>query len=140
VNLEGLLRRLDSSTMAHAVEGRTPLADSELIRVADGLPDGLLFDGRRGKVALREAFKDIVPAEVVERPKASFPLPIDRWAQGVAGVLRESAWAADVFGPRALEHALSNDPTAWRLAWPMANLTHWAHAMGMAQEHRREAA
>jgi asparagine synthase (glutamine-hydrolysing) len=40
INLAGLLQRLDSATMLASVEGRTPLADSQVQRVAESLPVG----------------------------------------------------------------------------------------------------
>lgn len=140
VNLEGLLRRLDSSTMLHSIEGRTPLADTAVLNVADNLRDEHLFNGTRGKIALRDAFGDLVPASVIARPKASFPLPVDRWVAPLAEVIRDSSWAFDHFTRDAVNLATSNDPAAWRIAWPMANLVRWAHSVGLAGYSLRQAA
>ncbi|MEO1512288.1 MAG: asparagine synthase (glutamine-hydrolyzing), partial [Planctomycetota bacterium] len=60
VNLEGLLRRLDSATMLESVEGRTPFADAVVATVARGHAIDDLYrrggDAVRTKLELRTAF------------------------------------------------------------------------------------
>ncbi|MCB9846577.1 MAG: asparagine synthase (glutamine-hydrolyzing) [Phycisphaeraceae bacterium] len=139
VNLEGLLRRLDAMTMLAGVEGRTPLADVEVARMADSLPVRRRFvdnseadwpaerraEAARSKVALRDAFAPELPEEIVRRPKASFPLPFEGWVSRLSGALRRSEFAREVFLPGALE-VVSRDPSGlWRLSWPMINLAMW---------------
>jgi asparagine synthase (glutamine-hydrolysing) len=83
-------------------------------------------DGKHGtKVVLREAFEVELPAEVVSREKASFPLPFQEWVGDGVGVLRESALAREVFSEAAI-HAVTTQPAhAWRFAWPMVNIAMW---------------
>lgn len=131
INLTGLLQRLDTATMLAGVEGRTPFADARVARLAEALPLGLKFVAGEGdeaagtKVVLREAFRDAVPARVVDRPKASFPLPFRKWMGARAAGLRESGFARAVFSAEAIE-LVSRDPgEAWGLAWPMLNVAMW---------------
>lgn len=129
--LAGLLQRLDSATMRESIEGRTPLADVELAALADGLPMELVHDPAlppaiATKRALRLAFEDQIPRAALERPKASFPLPFQRWISGVADEVRGSAWARDAINPEALRGVLERPAELWTLAWPIFNLSLWS--------------
>jgi asparagine synthase (glutamine-hydrolysing) len=140
MNLTGLLQRLDTATMLASVEGRTPFADVEFMRVCESLPMAVKFAeraaaptggapalhaGRRTKLALRHAFAGRVPRPVIERRKASFPLPFQRWIGSQGHVLRDSAFANAVFDARTLE-VVSGDPSEhWTYAWPMMNVALW---------------
>ncbi len=75
-HLQGLLRRLDNSTMLCSVEARVPFVDHRLIELLAGVP----FDWKMGssfKEPLKRIFGDILPREIVDRPKIGFPLPLD---------------------------------------------------------------
>lgn len=145
VNLAGLLQRLDTATMIAGVEGRTPIADVRIAELAESLPMGLKFsidedewnEGGvavatkvRTKIALREAFRDVVPAEVMERPKASFPLPFQGWMADSADVLDGSGLVGELFNGAAIAAVRSQPEKLWNLAWPMMNLARWGRVMG----------
>jgi len=74
-----MLRKLDRMTMAHSVEGRVPFAAPAVLAHAERLTDAQRVRGNILKWALRKAFSDILPADVVERPKHGFNVPIDHW-------------------------------------------------------------
>ena len=129
-NLTGLLSRLDSATMLAGVEGRTPLADERVALLAESLPMEARFrvtgEGTSvGKVVLREAFGGLVPREIIERPKASFPLPFEAWIGAVSGALVESSAAREVFGEASLRGVAAEPQQHWHYAWPMLNVTLW---------------
>lgn len=139
VNLAGLLARLDTATMLEGVEGRTPFADAAIAELAEGLPMSAKFvmgdvggDGRADgpdltKIALRAAYRNSgVPAYVLERPKASFPLPFQEWMGSVSPVVRESAFVRELFTPEAIDLVAENPEGAFQLAWPMINVALWA--------------
>jgi asparagine synthase (glutamine-hydrolysing) len=127
VNLAGLLQRLDSALMLESVEGRTPFADVAIAAFAESLPmsDRFAFPDRT-KIILREAFAGSLPPAVLARPKASFPLPFQRWVRGAGDWIGESAWLREVFRPEAIELLALRPESCWRLAWPLANLALWA--------------
>lgn len=134
INLTGLLLRLDSASMLEGIEGRTPIADVEVARLAGELPMALKFvlegEGQgataRSKIALREAFAGDLPHEIVERPKASFPLPFQSWVVDRGSEIERSEWARSVFSPMLREMIKSDASKAWQLAWPSINLAMWA--------------
>lgn len=134
VNLVGLLQRLDTSTMLESVEGRTPFADVVVAAAADALPMSRKYREVRGedgnvrsetKIALREAFAGDLPRAVVERPKASFPLPFQGWLEDQRETIRRSAFAREVFSEAAISAVIEKPREMWSLAWPMANLALW---------------
>lgn len=129
INLAGLLSRLDTATMLASVEGRTPFADQEVALLAESLPVSEKFIDEEGRAetkrVLRAAFADVLPRHVLERPKASFPLPFQEWIEDQAGVLRASRFARGVFTAEALATVAEQPRTAWRFAWPMMNVALW---------------
>jgi asparagine synthase (glutamine-hydrolysing) len=132
MNLPNLLQRLDTATMLAGVEGRTPFADIEVAICAEALPMDRKYQhdpqNPRTKIALREAFAKELPPEIVNRPKASFPLPFQHWLAPFSQVLTNSPFAHKFFTPQAMA-LVSSDPNAyWHMAWPMINLTLWGHA------------
>ncbi|VAX37342.1 Asparagine synthetase [glutamine-hydrolyzing], partial [hydrothermal vent metagenome] len=126
VNLTGLLQRLDTATMLASVEGRTPFADRWVAGLAEGLPMGDRFvPPGRTKIALREAFAGVLPASIVQRPKASFPLPFQRWLDGVGDCFGKSALLRELVRPEVLSRVAASPGEHWNLAWPLANLAIW---------------
>jgi asparagine synthase (glutamine-hydrolysing) len=94
---DDLLVKADRASMATSLELRSPLLDHEVLELGVSLPDSLRWSGRRGKVALRRAFADLVPPALAGRGKTGFGIPLGAWFRGP---LRELA--GDVLlGPRA---------------------------------------
>lgn len=126
-NLVGLLQRLDSATMLESVEGRTPFADGVVAALAESLPMEDRFVPPSGtKLILREAFAAVLPPAVIARPKASFPLPFQRWLRGAQAWIGRSAWLRQILEPGAIELLAARPEACWRLAWPVANLALWS--------------
>jgi len=74
-HLQGLLRRLDNSTMLCSVEARVPFVDHRLVELLAGSP----FSWRMGstfKEPLKRIFKNIIPNEIIMRKKVGFPVPL----------------------------------------------------------------
>jgi len=77
-----LLVKADIATMAHSLEGRSPLLDQELMEFAARIPATLKLKGLKGKHILKSALCKTVPSEVLKRPKKGFGVPIDDWLRG----------------------------------------------------------
>jgi asparagine synthase (glutamine-hydrolysing) len=65
----------DRVAMAHGVEGRFPFLDHRVFDYAAELPPERKLDGLRDKVALRELAADLLPEEIVDRPKQPYRAP-----------------------------------------------------------------
>ncbi|MBN1872022.1 MAG: asparagine synthase (glutamine-hydrolyzing) [Candidatus Omnitrophica bacterium] len=74
-----MLQKLDRMTMAYSVEGRVPFAAPSVLAHAEKLKFNHMVRGNYLKWALRNAFKDILPREIYDRPKHGFNVPIDHW-------------------------------------------------------------
>ena len=92
------LVKVDVATMAHGLEGRSPLLDHELMEFCASLPSDLKLRGRTLKYVFRRAVRELLPPEVVERPKMGFGVPLDHWFRNE---LREMAHDL-LLSPRAL--------------------------------------
>jgi asparagine synthase (glutamine-hydrolysing) len=77
-----LLMKQDQMSMAASIESRVPFLDHKLVEFAFSLPDKLKIKGFNTKRALRLAFGADIPQEILNRPKAGFPVPIKRWFAG----------------------------------------------------------
>lgn len=73
-----LLRDADQMSMAHALEVRVPFLDHELVEFVLGVGDGLKYP-TYPKRLLVESLGDLLPKEVVHRPKMGFTLPWELW-------------------------------------------------------------
>lgn len=76
---EDLLVKVDRMTMAHSVEGRSPLLDHEFVEFCVRLPSAVKIAGPGPKAILREAVRDLLPAQVLNRPKMGFSVPAAAW-------------------------------------------------------------
>ena len=71
------------------VRVRTPFLLPAMVEFALALPDIYKVRSARGKVILRETFKEDLPPAILHRPKANFNPPIGQW---LTKELRELFW------------------------------------------------
>jgi asparagine synthase (glutamine-hydrolysing) len=74
-----ILTKVDRMSMAVSLEARAPLLDHKLIDFVTGIPAGLKLSGFETKYLLKKAVKDLVPSEILNRPKQGFGVPIQEW-------------------------------------------------------------
>jgi asparagine synthase (glutamine-hydrolysing) len=66
-------------SMANSLEIRSPFLDKELVQFVNNLPSSYKIDGSGGKVILKQAFGDMLPWEILSRPKHGFEVPLLQW-------------------------------------------------------------
>lgn len=76
---DDLLIKADKMTMANSLELRVPLLDHQVLEFAAKLPAIFKVKGWTTKRILKEAFKERIPREVIERRKTGLPVPLRRW-------------------------------------------------------------
>jgi asparagine synthase (glutamine-hydrolysing) len=132
---DDLLVKTDIASMAASLELRAPLLDRRVVELGTALPVHLRVDGRQGKVALRRAFADLLPAEVFRRPKRGFGVPLAGWLrlelrQQVQQTLLDSSFLSrGIFRPAAVhglinDHLTGRDDHSHRL-WALLVLARW---------------
>lgn len=88
---DDLLVKTDRASMACSLELRSPLLDHKLVELGLSLPAEMKIRRDRGKWILREAFRDVLPAGVLERPKRGFAVPLGDWLRGeLVPVMRQT--------------------------------------------------
>jgi asparagine synthase (glutamine-hydrolysing) len=80
--LHGLLIVEDRLSMAHSLEDRVPFLDNEMAEVARRIPAGLKHSDGEGKRILRQAMRDLLPAEITVKKKQGFSPPDGSWYRG----------------------------------------------------------
>lgn len=76
---------VDRLSMAHSVEVRPPFLDHRLVEFACSLPGHFKIKAGRVKSILKDAMRDLLPADLVARPKEGFIMPINEWLVGHLG-------------------------------------------------------
>jgi len=74
-----LMRKVDTASMAVALEVRAPFLERTLAGAALGTPLGEIDAGAGSKGLLRLFARTLVPAIAIDRPKAGFAIPLARW-------------------------------------------------------------
>ena len=86
-----ILAKVDRASMMHSLEVRAPFLDPQVAMRLTHLPPSLIFARGRGKVLLRAMARDLLPAELLNKPKKGLGVPLGTWLDGV---LRERMDAA----------------------------------------------
>jgi asparagine synthase (glutamine-hydrolysing) len=76
---DDLLLKADKMTMANSIELRVPLLDHKVLEFAASLPEKLKVRNFTTKYIVKSAFRDRIPREILNRPKAGFPVPYAQW-------------------------------------------------------------
>ena len=75
-----ILTKVDRMSMAASLEARVPLLDHKLIEfVCTRIPASMKMKGLETKHIFKRAVRDLVPAEILNRPKMGFGVPIEQW-------------------------------------------------------------
>jgi asparagine synthase (glutamine-hydrolysing) len=75
-----ILTKVDRMSMAVSLEARVPLLDHHLIEfVCTRIPASMKMKGLETKHIFKRAVSDFVPAEILNRPKQGFGVPIKKW-------------------------------------------------------------
>lgn len=133
MHLPNLLARLDGATMAASLEGRVPYTDRDLVDYVTALPAALKFElNRPDKPLLRQTFEDLLPPDVLRRPKRAFDVALERLFASPAGrreleALCETTPMLRIFDRTAVRRLISRNMNRGNLhqSWLLLSLSMW---------------
>ncbi|MCK6508143.1 asparagine synthase (glutamine-hydrolyzing) [Myxococcota bacterium] len=100
---DGVLVKVDRASMAHGVEVRSPFLDHSIVELAASMGIGHKLRGRQTKRVLKRVARDLLPVEIVDRPKQGFGAPVGPWLAGPCrDLLRGLPEALDDLVPAAV--------------------------------------
>ena len=97
----------DRMLMANSVEGRFPFLDRDVVDFAATLPARHKLFGLEEKYLLKRAFADLVPDDIVHRPKQPYRAP-----DAASFFVTRPDWFDEVMSDEALAAAGVFEPTA----------------------------
>lgn len=74
-----MLTKVDLMSMANGLEVRTPFLDVEVVNFIFSLPEDYKINAGIRKRILQDAFRDILPAQLYNRSKKGFEVPLLKW-------------------------------------------------------------
>jgi asparagine synthase (glutamine-hydrolysing) len=142
-----LLRDSDATSMASSLELRVPLVDlkvaefaqscSEDYKLGDAKLNGYEYGKSGSKRVLIHALRDILPPDILNRPKQGFGLPFAHWGKdGLSSLIsetcsRETVIARGLLDPELLT-TLTGNPRYWSTfpqAWSLMILELWCRSV-----------
>ncbi len=77
--MDGVLVKVDRASMAASLEVRDPFLDFRLVNYLNSVPFELKMKGSKTKYLLKKMMNDKLPAEIINRKKQGFSLPLADW-------------------------------------------------------------
>jgi asparagine synthase (glutamine-hydrolysing) len=132
-----MLTKVDLMSMANSLEVRVPLLDYTVVNYAFSLPATFKVSGNGGKKILKDAFRDDLPAELFNRPKQGFEVPLLKWIRtGLRSTIENDLLeenfikAQDIFDYAEVDKlkrkVFSNDPgDTHAIIWGLVVFQYW---------------
>jgi len=134
-----LLRDSDQMSMAHALEIRVPFLDHELVSAVMAVSDNHKYPSSPKKL-LVESMGDLLPSEIVNRPKMGFSFPWDAWMRNelkdfcgdhLTNLGTHDAFNGDFISKRWNAFLKKDPKVSWMRIWPMVILSAWMSENGI---------
>ena len=132
---ELLLMRVDKMTMATSVEARVPFLDHRIVELAFRIPGSLKVKDGVTKYILKAALRDLLPAEIIHRPKVGFHVPVTRWFEEVLSPFADETLfdprltALEIWDPaevrRLLDRQRRGEGNYGMRIWALVNFALW---------------
>ncbi|WP_200949251.1 asparagine synthase (glutamine-hydrolyzing) [Phycicoccus sp. Soil748] len=135
----------DRASMAASTEVRVPFVDPVVFAAAFSIPGSEKIRGRTQKAVLKDAARTWVPDQIIDRPKASFGVPLRAWVTNdlrelvddvlVDGELVRSGFLRRQPLVRLVEDQRSGRRDESKQIWQLMSLEQWyrnARAAGVA--------
>ncbi len=133
--LNVLLKDTDQFSMASALEVREPFFDYKLVEYVLKVPDVFKYDKSTPKALLVGALQDLLPNEIVNRPKMGFSFPWKHWLLHELHAFCQEhidyLSQYDVFNEHAIQEEWSafqktnGEKSSYVKIWQMVVLSYW---------------
>jgi asparagine synthase (glutamine-hydrolysing) len=111
---DGVLVKVDRASMACSLEVRCPLLDTAVVDFASRLSGSRKLRGLTTKYLLKRSLRNLLPADLLRRPKKGFGIPLGLWIRGELRALFEEALdprriaGQGIFQPEAVGRLLAD--------------------------------
>lgn len=84
---DDMLAKVDRASMFFSHEVRSPLIDYRIVELSYSVPLGYKIKRDQLKAPLKQLLSSYVPANIIDRPKSGFGVPINSWLHGKLNTL-----------------------------------------------------
>jgi asparagine synthase (glutamine-hydrolysing) len=121
---ELLLMRVDKMSMAAGLEARVPFLDHKFVELAMSIPQAVKTRNGTLKYILKQAVRNIIPDELIDRKKQGFGVPVYEWyytkfGEYVSRELKEFCGRSDCFDWKEIP------PYLPQRGWALLNVALW---------------
>ncbi|BAY84966.1 asparagine synthase [Calothrix parasitica NIES-267] len=130
-----ILTKVNNMTSANNLSGRSPLFDRRVVEMAMQIPPQYKVAGAQEKAVLKQAVLDILPREIIHRPKSGMMVPVNYWFKNVfqrrakSLLLNKNAEIAPYLNQDLIKQWLNYRGDAWRRygvkLWLLTSLEIW---------------
>ncbi len=132
-----MLKKVDLMSMANSLEVRTPFLDPNVVDFANSLPLAFKLGKNATKRILKDAYREELPEDVIDRPKKGFEIPLQEWlGDQISEILNSDKFSQEFIeeqgifnydGVRTLLKKVSNKSFGDRiyLVWSLLIFQHW---------------
>ena len=129
-----LLHLTDRMSMAVSLESRVPLLDHRLVELSLTIPSRFKINQSDTKIILKEAVKDLLPNDILYRPKWGFAAPYKTWTltnamqELIAQTIEGNLVADGILDKKGVQNFLGNKEMISKYStwvWPIIALEIW---------------
>jgi asparagine synthase (glutamine-hydrolysing) len=134
--VDDVLAKVDRMSMLHSLEVREAFLDYPLQEFAASIPFEYKLRGGAGKWILRDAMREFLPPEILERGKQGFGVPLASWFGGgfdrmakeilLDPIARRRGWFDTSAVERQISDSASRDERRSQQTWTLICLELWA--------------
>jgi asparagine synthase (glutamine-hydrolysing) len=99
---DDIMVKVDRMTMANSLEARAPLLDHQLFEFVARLPFDMKLRGGVGKYLLKQVARKLLPAEVLDKRKQGFAIPVAHWLRNELRELMSDVLSSRSFAERGV--------------------------------------
>jgi asparagine synthase (glutamine-hydrolysing) len=133
---DDILVKVDKASMINSLETRAPMLDQYLAEYVSSLPSTLRIRNGVLKYLLKKVAADLLPSEILARPKKGFGVPIEHWFRGdLTGyaydwLTSSQASQRGIFRPQFIQnllkvHRRTRSVNYSEAIWTLLCLEHW---------------